>query len=446
MIKQLLVIFFVLFLFIEVSGQSDKIKIITNECVIRNISSVKTNDSSFVIFSTTNDSIDNFVVDHRPNINHIDFFILKTNSSGRLLWKKRFQDNYSWDHSSNIFKSTNKSIYLTGIKQQSDGKWLLKTIKYDSCFNYLILDTAYLLGTYSKSNVRYSICEDSDENLICFYLINDSINNLNYDNLYMRKFKQNGSQLFAKKIDIELTYQGDMRFIENLSNDRNFYFLIRKKTPQPKFDSINELRIGFNDIEKYEILKINSDGKICEVIDLPIQNDLDVKFYNFKKQFIGFANNYFNGDKFMNSFNPSTYGYWQRMDSSYLSLKFFSNNFHNEILIKKFKLDFTLDARIIQPASNIILGFDSCYVFLYKYELSDSSYYHFVKTDLKGNIIWDKTLEIDPYNLEGEAFLQAETTGYTIIGGLRKIDERYKQHIRTLFMMKLDINGNSKSF
>jgi len=149
----------------------------------------------------------------------------------------------------------------------------------------------------------------------------------------------------------------------------------------------------------------------------------------------------------MNSFNPSTPGYWLRMDSSYLSLKIFNNNFQKEILIKKFKLDYTKDMRMINSASNIIKGPDSCYVFLYKYELSDSSYYHFVKTDLNGNIIIDKELKINPYVFEGDGVeLQAEENGYVIIGGLRKINEKFKQHIRNLFMMKLDLNGNIKKF
>lgn len=436
----------ILIVLFESFGQSDYLKFITNNCVLRNISFEKTNDSCYLIYTTTNDSLDNLKKDHRPDVNHIDFLALKVNNSGKILWEKRFRDNKSWDHSTEIIKSKDNFIYLTGLKQQNDGKWFLKLIKLDPNGNTYFLDTTYLLGDYRKSNIRYSLSIDHDDNLVCFYLINDSINKLNYDNLYMRKIKENGEQIFAKKIETKLVYQSQFRFIKNMCDRNFFYIMTLKETPQIKYDSINEIRIGFNDMERYEILKINSEGKIYEVIDLPVQNELDVKFYNDKKQFIGFSSNYFSGDKFINSFNPSTPGYWLRMDSSYLSLKIFNNNFQKEILIKKFKLDYTKDMRMINSTSNIIKGSDSCYVFLYKYELSDSSYYHFVKTDLNGNIILDKEIKIDPYSIIGEVSVQAEINGYTIIGGLRKIDEKYKQHLRNLFMMKLDLNGNIKTF
>ncbi|MBP8041766.1 MAG: hypothetical protein KAZ36_07675 [Bacteroidales bacterium] len=431
-----------------VSGQVDSVKFINKNCGVVPNSLILTSDSCYLIFTITTDSLDYIKRDRRPDVNHYDFNILKVDKSGTLLSEIRLRDNNSYDRYPKVLKSKNNFIYLTGLKHYKDGKEFLKLIKLDSNGNNIIWDTTSRFGSFLQTNVRYDITKDKQGNLVCFYLINDSITEFGKDHLYIKKFNEDGHVILSKKIEKELIYQADIRFIQNQSDDNCFYIQILKDTPPHKnYDSILNVDLISTKVRSYEILKIDYNGNIINNIAIPVQNELEINFYNKNKQFVGYASNDFFGVTVIKNFNPLTSNKYARVDSSYLSLIFYDSIIQHgkEKLIDKTPLRYVSFIKYRLIASNIVKGIDNSYAFLYLVSISDSIYYHFVKTDLDGNILFDKEIHIDPYVFEGVSFL-AEENGFVMIGASRKINERYTQHIPKLRMIKLDLNGKMKTF
>ncbi len=449
--NRIITILFCFFVYIiPACGQTDSVKYIYNNCSAGKNSVALTSDSCYIIFTITNDSSDNFRRDHRINVNHYDFLFLKFDKNGNVIKGTRFIDNESHDQYAKVLKTRNNCIYLAGLKEKINCNWSLRIFRMDSNATNYLWDSTYFISNYYKDAiVSYDITEDVFGNLTILSYINDSLKPFDKDHLWITKINENGEVILKKRVDADLIYQRDIDIIQNYSCDGAFYIRTRREIQGSleKFDStINTYYSAY--IKNYDILKISNTGEVLSRIKIPVQTEVLMACINKKKQFMGFVLNDFSGFAKVKSFNPSKPDYFQRVDSSYLSLIIIDSAISKteEKPVKNFPLLFSNGGRVAQPATDIISLFDSTYAFLYTTKQYDSVYVYFAKTDANGNMIINKVINIEPFVFDEGVGLLAVDSGFVLIGGTRKISDRYLQHLNKLRMIKLDLNGKMKTF